>query len=1722
MYRTIFLITAILFNIYPLYFQNNIYSQHRVYMHPDSTGNGSSWENATNDIQYAIDSLNNIGGGEVWMAKGTYFPTSTNGMPNMHENRHVRMYNNIRIIGGFSESATHNIDDRNPGHYKTIISGNIDTGNGFVKVNHVVYNPQGLNGSDFESETILDSTAVMDGIYITQGHARKDEDKNGGLLFTLGGRFINCNFSNGQSEEKGNIYLPETENGYPEFIDCNFSQGYAVFGAAIYSENPNVVIEGSEFNSNRALISGGALYIINGGVIKDCNFKFNQVSNSTDINNGGGAIFCNNVQVEGCSFESNSASDSYGGAVYAGNMAKLISCLFIKNEALKGGGVYSNSGNMVNCIVAENKSENGGGVYNANLLNCTVALNEANISGGGVVAINKKLFNTVIWRNSIAAYNPECVQMEIIGNKGQIKNCAVQDYNFTVPSYDNNIILDNEATGNDVNKNYCGLSTVDFNIESPHSDLIDAGISELVEEFEFDYDGDIRIYYDHNVDIGAQEYQSFPYKDTLQITVNCGKHGKVEPLTTKAPYEELYYFHIYPEENYTIATAIFNRKDVSSIIYPNNGHLLYIHRLKQDAEFDLTFEPVKYPITIQPVTNGEIITDDYIAHYDSVEVIFKPDEGYHLSDAVVDGVSVMYAIVLEDGKYKYKLKGVNSSVDISANFEINQYTITTESDYGTVTPSNAVVNHGNSQSFKLSYSFRYTGVKAWYNGVDVTDELDKKSSYSTYDAENVNEDGYLKVELIPKKYKLNYDIIGDCSVTGPENDSLRYNVDEYIYITPGEGSIINMVSKTGDNPELISVDENNVHKYKFKGYGNTTIKVRLSKLTFEITTSCSSGGNIYPYNKNVIYGEDHTVRISPHNEYDIDSVLYNKVDITSQLAQSGSEYTYTINNVVAGGNIRAVFKKKSYTVSIISIGNGSVETDNDTIESGNRLYLSITCPVNDYIKMAKINGISFSDDIRHTTGDYYYYIRNDIDENQDVEIEFVPFYYQLNYGVTGGKFEEGQKDSVTFYDEEVLKLSTTRDKYLKELRVNNEVIADSDIESSDTTYSYTLKQVDQNTNIDALFEIKSYPVTINKSGNGEVFADSHVFYGDDLIFYFNFDNVTEINSCIINGVEVDRSEIIFNNNSYTYTCQNVKKAVTIDVVFLDKTFQASFNKYGDGNYLSELPKTITNSESITVEFTPSEGSRLDSVKLNGVVIQNDINESDGIYSYILFGIDSDIDFDIYFSPLTFNLKTVVDSSAKIYPQDTIVKFGESVEFIITPKNYYTDPVALYSGVDVSDSLRSVGNYYVYTIENIHANGNFNVEFSPMLFSVDLNINGNAVVEGIPTGKVSYYDENEITITPESGYNISQINIGGLDIKDDLKKVGSSFIYLLKNVKEDIIINMLLEKESEYNVSSSVNNGGRVQQDKNIVGSGGEVRFSIYPNEHYTIESVEYDGENVMSALTDIESGFEYVRRNIVADGKLIVVFKLIEYNIEVNTNGSGSVTGAVNKTVTFNDNIKLIITPDVGYKVSSITKNGENITNLIVEEEGELFVNLAEFSKDTDIEVIFEAVEYKVNIVYNDGGNVTKSDGNVMTIEDEFDIEIEASQGYFVAKFIVNGTDILDQLTSMDGVFTYKLNNISSDMNIEVVFDVVALLFKNKSSDLKLTVFPNPATDLIQIREVTDNMLSAKIYTLEGKIVKDIYDLSGGDISVSDLNTGTYVIVCIGEEKRYVTKFIKK
>lgn len=287
-----------------------------------SDGNdGLSWGNAKQTISSAIDEEAE----EVWVAKGTYRPTSGS-----DRSISIVLNQGLKLYGGFAGSESQLAERTNFGHgeaNETIISGDIGTADLMTDNSYHLMKTA--------------KNCVVDGFSFMHAYA------NGELEERLGGA----------------IYL---EKEVATINNCYFSSNYAEAGAAIYIMNINgadestrdiVEITNCEFVDNEANLGGAIVFRVGASSnITNCKFENN------DAEWRGGAIFIDygayedaQITISDCDFINNNTTGN-GGAIYADDMASQLqgtyftvrNNVFTNNTATYRGGAISiyNSNNF--------------------------------------------------------------------------------------------------------------------------------------------------------------------------------------------------------------------------------------------------------------------------------------------------------------------------------------------------------------------------------------------------------------------------------------------------------------------------------------------------------------------------------------------------------------------------------------------------------------------------------------------------------------------------------------------------------------------------------------------------------------------------------------------------------------------------------------------------------------------------------------------------------------------------------------------------------------------------------------------------------------------------------------------------------------------------------------------------------------------------------------------------------------------------------------------------------------------------------------------------------------------------------------------------------------------------------------------------------------------------------------------------------------------------------
>ena len=287
---------AVVMNLFPMNIQADVNGI--IYVSPDGKGDGSSWANATDKLQFA-SALSSGGGTKVWVKGGTYYGDTSDpeGAFCISKSNHV--------YGGFEGNESPDYDLSLRDFYK---NATILDGQGARRVL--------LQDQAFTSATL----AIWDGFTIQNGYAGSG----------------------------AGAYL----NNYVTLTNCTVMDNEAtMFGGGIYINSTGgtarVTLNNCRIMDNSASMGGGLCDRV-GADYTNC-----RISNNTASTKGGGIYLYNNTEptFKNCILSNNTAKNA--GGMYARGKFKAYNCDIVMNLATEssGGVFHENKNKYYNCIV---------------------------------------------------------------------------------------------------------------------------------------------------------------------------------------------------------------------------------------------------------------------------------------------------------------------------------------------------------------------------------------------------------------------------------------------------------------------------------------------------------------------------------------------------------------------------------------------------------------------------------------------------------------------------------------------------------------------------------------------------------------------------------------------------------------------------------------------------------------------------------------------------------------------------------------------------------------------------------------------------------------------------------------------------------------------------------------------------------------------------------------------------------------------------------------------------------------------------------------------------------------------------------------------------------------------------------------------------------------------------------------------------------------------------
>ncbi len=301
--------------------------------------------------------------------------------------------------------------------------------------------------------------------------------------------------------------------------------------------------------------------------------------------------------------------------------------------------------------------------------------------------------------------------------------------------------------------------------------------NETAQSITIDSNGNYCVTVTDNNNCSVSECSNITLPD-IDINISNAEHGSIIGENTVA-FGEDYTFTVIPDDCYQIGTVTVNGNAVT--LDANNSYT--IQNVTTEQTINATFTQISYTITASTGNGGTITPSGNINVNcgENKEFVIAADEGYIISDVLVDGQSV-------GSISSYSFTNVIANHTISATFEIIPagevvIVVNADTEGGSVSPTGTqTITEGEDFTFTVTPDACYEIGIVTVNGNEVS--LDENNSYTIA---NVTEPQSINATFNRLSYIITASASEGGTITPSGNVEVNCGDNKEFVITPNEG-----------------------------------------------------------------------------------------------------------------------------------------------------------------------------------------------------------------------------------------------------------------------------------------------------------------------------------------------------------------------------------------------------------------------------------------------------------------------------------------------------------------------------------------------------------------------------------------------------------------------------------------------------------------------------------------------------------------------------------------------------------------------------------------------------------------------------------------------------------------------------------------------------------------------------------------------------------------------
>lgn len=1189
--------------------------------------------------------------------------------------------------------------------------------------------------------------------------------------------------------------------------------------------------------------------------------------------------------------------------------------------------------------------------------------------------------------------------------------------------------------------------------------------------------------------------------NTYEITVNGVGNGTIVPGTLQITHGEDTVC------TFTAADCYF----IDSVVVDgvNQGAIATYAFNDVDANHTVTayFTIQNFTMTgIANTTDGTVTSGTADCGTDYTYNIEATTEGYHIDHLELDGTTVE-TYTANETTATYTVSDVRDNHTLEAFFAINEYPVTATAINGMVTPANASVAHGGSQTFTLVPDFCQELTALTVNGEDY---MANTTAVPANVTEVFTEDFSGVTDASTNQ---------QCDASTTAFNAARFNAQlpgwsgTNVYGANGKVKL-SSGSAAGTLTRTFDLSANGGHytiEFDAKAWArngeSTTMEVVVGSETHQVTgLSTATGCELSHF---VVEGDGGTAStqvtfrgIGANSRFFLDNIT-----ISVGLPASN---TVTVSNITDTTEIEAVFSPIQYTMDYTTTGEGTVTPDATTADCGSTFTYHIEAAEGWHIDNYTIGGTTTT---LGTNADVTADVEVFVESDTTLDVVFAINGYTVTVNATTG---QGSFDNVAQNNTYAVEHGDNQTINIAADSVNGYHIASitcgsDEVElgnNTDLTYAYTITNIVSDTTVDVEFALNEYPITVTLVGNGSVAPATQDWeYGDDATFVIEpAEECYYIDSIIVDGSEA----VITNVQGMNFTIANVVEPHTLHVVFADSVFQMTKRIYYP--YMG----TVSEGEahcggSYDYEIHANEGYHISSISLDYATEPaiDSLRIADSVVT--VTDIHANHHMIVDFALNTYDVTVSANEFGTITPDgDLTPSHGDVLTFTLAAMNPCHELVTLtLNDEDVTDQI--VADQFTWTADT---DAVIVATFAPIMYAMDVVYDPASTGLGtVNAGTVECDSTYQYNIVANHGSHIESYTLNGvtttLGTNDDTLATVD-----IVAASQDTTLTVLFAINT-YNVTLCTLDPaeGSMTAVTATATYGNPYDVTVRANyvNGYHVETITC-GDSVATYGANIDTVINYTINSITSDTTVCATFELNEYTITATAGDNGTIEVAGENTIVWGSDTSFVITPAECYYIDVVTVDGTEISGYDTTGFTYPFTNVVD---NHTIDVQFAIYTYNLASTVNDATMGTVTSDPAVNCGDAYDYVINAAHGYHIDSIYLDGAmnqSFTYSETNYDTTYTVTINPVDADHVLDAFFSINTYTM-HAENGANGTIDPVGDSVLNHGETIVYTVTPDDCYYISEVLVDDV------DVLADDSTAFTYTFADVQEPHTIVANF---